>query len=60
MAFIFPFHMDVSLVIRYLGGNYIVAQQEMEDIIKRILPYVDKALYYISTESWKTGCQNIF
>ncbi len=28
-------------IMRFLGGNYIVTHQDVEDIIKGILPYVD-------------------
>ncbi len=52
--------MDISLVMRYLGGNYTAAHRNVDNIIQRILPYVDNNLLKHYCRVMTTGCPNVF
>ncbi len=60
LACLFHYNMDVSLVMHYLGGNYMAAHQNIDNIIQRISPYVDNDLLQHYRWIMTTGCPNVF
>ncbi len=44
----------------YIGENYTAARRNVEDIIKQILPFVNKDLIQYFCSIIATGCSNIF
>ncbi len=50
LACLFHYNMDTSLVMHYLGGNYTAAHKNVDNIIRRILPYMDANLLCTTVE----------
>ncbi len=59
LACLFHFHVDVGIVMKFLGGNYTMAHQDVEDIIKQIMLYADRDLNLYFQHVMTTGCPNI-
>ncbi len=55
---LFYYNIDTSLVMHYLGGNYTRVHRNVDDIIPRILPYVDSKLLHHYRRVMTTGCPN--
>ncbi len=59
-ACLLHYRMDTSLVMRYLGGNYMAVHRNIDGIIQRISPYVDANLLQHYRRVMTTGCPNKF
>ena len=60
MACLFFYDMDVSLLMRYLGGNYTAAHRNVSAIVDKIRPFVDPDLIPHFIRVMTVGCPNYF
>ena len=59
MACLFHYNLDVSLLMRYLGNNYVAAHRNIEAIVERIRPFVSDELIQHYVRVMSVGCPNL-
>lgn len=60
MACLFHYDLDVSLLMRYLGGNYTAAYRDIQQTVDTIRPFVDPDLIPHFVRVMTVGCPNYF
>ena len=60
MACLLHYDLSISLLVRYLGGEYIAAHRDIDKIVETIRPHVEDYLIPHFVRVMTCGCPNVF